>query len=133
MLLAGFAGCAAAAACEQGRPPEDVKPIKVANPAHDRLSALNGENQRLGLTFTIRNNGFRCRRVEAARYQEDYRGMAMWVALCNDGRHWAVFIAPNEDTQVRNCADARQLRLPQCRPVEPPPGSEAANLIGNAS
>jgi hypothetical protein len=30
------------------------------------------------------------------------------------------YIAPNGDTQVRDCAEARQLRLPQCRPVTGP-------------
>ena len=74
-----------------------------------------------------------CRIVQAARYQEDYRGMAMWVALCNDGRHWAIFIAPNGDTQVSNCADARRLRLPQCRPVMPMPADPNTNQIGNGS
>ena len=72
----------------------------------------------------IRDNGKRCQRVEATAYQEEYRNLALWVALCNDGRHWALFIAPNGDTQVRDCADARELDLPQCRPIaaaEAPP------------
>ena len=56
-------------------------------------------------------------------------GMAMWIALCEDSRHWAVFIAPNGDTQVRNCADMHQLSLPQCRPVTPAPPEE--NNVNN--
>ena len=119
--------------CEQGRQPEQAKQIKVANPYHDRLSALNGENQRLYLTINIRDNGKRCRRVEAARYQEDYRGMTMWVALCDDGRHWAIFIAPNGDTQVRDCREAPQLRTPVCRPVTPMPDNPNANITTNVS
>jgi hypothetical protein len=60
--------------------------------------------------------------------------MKMWVALCNDGRHWAAFIAPNGDTQVRSCADASRLRLPQCHPVTmPPPAAETTNQVGNSS
>jgi hypothetical protein len=31
-----------------------------------------------------------------------------------------VFIAPNGDTQVRQCTEMRQLNLPQCRPVTGP-------------
>ena len=123
----------ALAGCEQGQPPEQVKQIKVANPYHDRLSALSGENQRLYLTINIRDNGKRCRRVEAAQYQEDYRGMTMWVALCDDGRHWAIFIAPNGDTQVRDCREARQLRTPACRPVTPIPADPNANVATNVS
>ncbi|MDQ4088181.1 MAG: hypothetical protein M3177_09280 [Pseudomonadota bacterium] len=99
--------------------------IKMVNPHHEQLLALPGELQRLGVMRAIRDNGKRCQRVEAARYQQDYQNMVMWVALCNDGRHWALFIAPNGDTQVRECAHARQLRLPQCRPVTGPGAAPA--------
>jgi len=107
----------AVAGCNSGSPPEQAKATKITNPYHDQLAALPGELQRLGVMRAIRDNGKRCRRVEAARYQEDYRQMAMWVALCNDGRHWGIFIAPNGDTQVRECEHMAQLELPQCRPV----------------
>ena len=120
----------AAAACDEGPPAEKAPPIKIANPYHDQLRALSPDMQRLGLMRAIRDNGLRCRRVDAARYQEDYRQMALWVALCDDGRHWAVFIAPNGDTQVRQCTDMRQLDLPQCRPIPAPGAAPAAE--GNA-
>lgn len=106
--------------CSQESPREEARPTKIINPYHDQLVALPGELQRLGVMRAIRDNGRRCQRVEAARYQEDYRQMAMWVALCNDGRHWSVFIAPNGDTQVRECEHMAQLQLPQCRPVTGP-------------
>lgn len=92
-------------------------PTKIANPHHDELKALPPDLQRLGVMRAIRDNGKRCQRVVATAYQEDYRNLAMWVALCNDGRHWALFIAPNGDTQLRDCADASELGLPQCRPI----------------
>ena len=107
----------AAAACGESQPSEPRRPTKITNPYHDQLIALSPQMQRLGVMRAIRDNGKRCQRVEGARYQEDYRQMALWVALCSDGRHWAVFIAPNGDTQVRECAEMRQLGLPQCRPV----------------
>ncbi|WP_129791909.1 hypothetical protein [Sphingosinicella sp. CPCC 101087] len=119
-----FRGAAAAllvltaAACDEGPPPEQAPAIKIANPHHDQLMALNPDMQRLGVMRAIRDNGMRCQRVEATRYQEDYRNMALWVALCNDGRHWALFIAPNGDTQVRQCSEMRELGLPQCRPAD---------------
>ena len=124
--LAAFAlgGCITVAACESGEPPANRTQIKVANPSHEGLLKLSGLNQRIALTRALRDNGRRCTRVDGARYQQDYRGMVMWVALCEDGRHWAIFIAPNGDTQVRNCADMHQLRLPQCRPVAAAPESE---------
>ena len=117
------ASCALAlAAC--GEDPQDQREprpqIKITNPFHDGLVALTPDMQRLGLMRAIRDNGRRCRRVEAGRYQEDYRQLAMWVALCDDGRHWAIFIAPNGDTQVRPCTDHAQLSLPVCRPLTPP-------------
>jgi hypothetical protein len=124
LALLALAGCVVVAACESGEQPANRTQIKVANPMHEGLLKLTSLNQRLALMRAIRDNGRRCTRVDGARYQEDYRGMVMWVALCEDGRHWAVFIAPNGDTQVRACADMHQLSLPQCRPVPPAPPSE---------
>ncbi|HEX8639966.1 MAG TPA: hypothetical protein VF704_02305 [Allosphingosinicella sp.] len=119
----------AAAACGGEETRNSGAPaIKIANPYHDQLKALRPDLQKLGVMRAIRDNGKRCRRVEATAYQQDYRNMVMWVALCDDGRHWALYIAPNGDTQVRDCAEADQLDLPQCRPVTgpgapPPKGS----------
>lgn len=114
-------GCAALAlaGCEDGRPVENRTQIKVENPHHDQLVGLSAPMQRLGIMRAIRDSGRRCTRVEATAHQETYRGMEMWVALCDDGRHWAVFIAPNGDIQTRNCAEQDQLGLPQCRPLAP--------------
>ncbi|HWT13631.1 MAG TPA: hypothetical protein VN231_12810 [Allosphingosinicella sp.] len=115
----------AAMACGDSQPSEERPATKIANPHHDQLMALSDQLQRLGVMRAIRDNGKRCQRVEATAYQQDYRNMAMWVALCSDGRHWSLFIAPNGDTQVRDCAEARQLALQQCRPVSGP-GAPAA-------
>ncbi len=117
LLLLGLAGCGEA-------PPADRPPTKIVNPFHDQLSALPGDLQRLGLMRAIRDNGRNCRRVEAGRYQRDYGQMAMWVARCADDRNWAIFIAPNGDTQLRQCTEMEELRLPACEPV-PDPGPEA--------
>ena len=65
----------------------------------------------------------------------------MWVALCRDGKNYAVFIAPSDDVQVRDCAEHAQLRLPACRPVPPLPhdpqtprnGEPDVNLINAAN
>ena len=133
-ILAAAALATSLAGCEQGTPPEQVKQIAVENPYHDRLNGLNDQYRRLAIMDAIRRNGLRCQRVEATRFQEDHQGMKMWVALCNDGRHWAAFIAPNGDTQVRSCADASRLRLPQCHPVTmPTPAAEMSNQVGNSS
>ena len=124
LVASAIASSIVVAACESGEQPENRTQIKVANPGHEGLLKLSSLNQRLALMRAIRDNGRRCQRVDGARYQEDYRGMVMWVALCDDQRHWAIFIAPNGDTQVRECGDMAQLRLPQCRPVVAVPESE---------
>jgi hypothetical protein len=113
-------------ACEQGSPPEDVRTIAVSNPHSDRLKALPVDLQRLGVMRAIRDSGKRCQKVERAAFQQEYRGMAMWVSMCNDGRYWAIFIAPNADLQVRACTEMSTLDLPQCRPL-PGPASQQAS------
>jgi len=117
------------AACGSGTPEEQRAPIKIANPYQDQLLALTPFYQRLTLMRAIRDNGNRCPRVEAGRYQEDYRNLALWVALCGDGRYWAVFIAPNGDTQVRQCTQMRQLGLPPCRPLTGPGAGQETNAV----
>jgi hypothetical protein len=108
-------------ACEDGSQPANQTHIAIANPESDRLKGLSPLYQRIGLMRAIRDSGKRCRRVDALGYQEDYRGLAMWVALCDDGKHWAIFIAPNADVQVRDCSENQQLGLPVCHPVAPLP------------
>jgi hypothetical protein len=105
------------AGCGQVEPTDNEKQIVVANPHSDRLKALTPDLRNLGLMRAIRDNGRRCKRVVNTAYQQQHSGMAMWVALCEDGRHWSVFIAPNADVQVRECSDMDTLGLPQCRPL----------------
>jgi hypothetical protein len=64
----------------------------------------------------------------------------MWVALCADGKNYAVFIAPTDDVQVRDCAEHAQLSLPACRRVQPlphdpqtPPNAEPSMDLINAA
>ena len=133
---------AALAACGEAEAPADQSPgIRIANPGSDRLKSLSPLNQRIGLMRAIRASGKRCRNVQRLGYQQEYENMAMWVAMCGDGRHWAVFIAPNEDVQVRDCGENAQLGLPVCHPLPPlprdpnaPPGTEPVeNSMGNSA
>ena len=124
---------AALAACgSSGAPEGERAPTKIVNPYHDRLLGLTPFYQRLTLMRAIRDNGNRCPRVEAGRYQEDYRNLALWVALCGDGRYWGVFIAPNGDTQVRQCTQMHQLGLPPCRPLTGPGAGQETNALAPA-
>ena len=120
-FVASGAGALAAilfllAGCGQVEQSEDVKQITVANPHSDRLKSLTPDLRNLGLMRAIRDNGRRCKRVVNGNYQQQHSGMAMWVAMCEDGRYWGLFIAPNADVQVRDCTDMDTLGLPQCRP-----------------
>ena len=128
------------AACGDIAPKDMDNGIHVANPDSDRMKAASPLDQRLALMRAIRQTGNRCHRVVTGAYQRYYRGMEMWVALCDEGRHWAIFIAGNSDVQVRDCAQAEQLGLPLCRPVAPMPpdpldpgarqgGNQAGNVV----
>ncbi len=96
--------------------------INIANEGSDRLKALNPLNKRIGLLRAITQSGFRCRGgVLSGAYQQQYQNLAMWVALCGDGKNYAIFIAPTDDVQVRDCTEHAQLSLPACRRVPPLP------------
>ena len=126
----------ALAGCGDVAPRQPGNGIRVANPDSDRMKAASPLDQRLALLRAIHDTGNRCHRVVTGAYQEYYRGMEMWVALCDDGKHWAVFIAANSDVQVRDCAQNQQLELPLCRPVAPMPPDPldpGSNAMGNAA
>ena len=113
----------ALAACGDTSPPGNGGvQINIANEGSDRLKALNPLNKRVGLLRAIQQSGKSCRGgVLTGAYQQQYQNLAMWVALCADGKNYAVFIAPSEDVQVRDCTENAQLSLPACRPVPPLP------------
>jgi hypothetical protein len=102
------------AGCEDGSPEQNVTKVVAANPLSDQLKAMSGPMRNLGLYRAIRDNGRRCKRVDEAAYQQQYKTMAMWTARCSDSGDFAVYIAPNGDVQVSPCGDARELGLPQC-------------------
>lgn len=118
-LLGALSACGREGAGDQ--PPVAPKAIGMANPFHEQLTALPPQLQKLTLWRALRDSGTRCRRVEAGGFQGDHENLKMWVARCEDGRHHAVFLAPNADVQVRNCEEAAQLGLPQCRPLPQAP------------
>jgi predicted small lipoprotein YifL len=116
-LLTGLAACGDTGSAPAGK--SAAKHIRIRNDPHEELLALPDRLRRIGLLRAIRDTGNRCpKRVEPNPvYQGDYRGMALWTARCDNNRQYAVFIAPNEDVQVRRCEDMAQLGLPTCRPL----------------
>jgi hypothetical protein len=95
--------------------------IRIANKHHDDLLQLPPNGQRLAMMRAVRGTGNRCQRVDNTGYQEEYRNMRMWVAVCGaENKSYAVYIAANGDVQVRDCAEAGQLALPRCEGLPPP-------------
>jgi hypothetical protein len=113
------------AGCEDGAPAQNVTKVVVANPMSDQLKALSEPTRHLGLYRAIRDNGRRCKRVDRASYQQQYKTMAMWTARCTDSGEYAVYIAPNSDVQVSHCKDAKELGLPECRPAQAAPPAQS--------
>ena len=108
-------------ACEDGTPEQNVTQVKAANGYSDQLKAMAPLYRNLGLWRAIRDAPNRCKKVDNGAFQQDYKNMAMWTAHCTDTGQWALFIAPNGDTQVRPCADAAAIGTPACRPLPPAP------------
>jgi hypothetical protein len=103
------------AGCEDGSPERNVTSVQASNPMSDQLKSLSEPTRNLGLYRALRDNGQRCKRVDRAAYQQQYKSMAMWTAHCTDTGDWALYIAPNGDVQASSCRYAAQLGLPQCR------------------
>lgn len=103
------------AGCDQPQP-SNVTSIAAESSYLERLRALSPLNQGLALRRAIHDSGQACKRVESSAEQGSYKNMSMWTASCQGGTQWAIFIAPNGDVQVRDCADAAQLKLPVCSP-----------------
>ena len=125
-LLLLLAGCG-----DNGTQTRDVRTVKVAIPGSDKLAAMHPIDRNLGLWRAIRDSGQRCKKVDNGALQQDYQNMAMWTAHCTDTGQWAIFIAPNDDVQVRQCTDTASLNLPACKPLpavapEPATGTAAA-------
>jgi len=121
VLLAPFAALAAGCGGADYTVNEQEPGIRIANKHHDELMALTPNLQRLAMMRAIRGTGNRCQRVDNTGYQEEYRNLRMWVAVCpEEKKSFAVYIAPNGDVQVRDCAEAGQLELPRCEGLPPP-------------
>ncbi|HYJ30314.1 MAG TPA: hypothetical protein VEW25_08245 [Allosphingosinicella sp.] len=119
ILVAGLTACDDGAPWSAGNASEPK--MKIRNRPHEDLLALPDDLRRVTLIRAIRASRQRCpRRVEPNPvYQGDYRGMALWTARCDNNVQYAVFVAANEDVQVRRCEDMGRLGLPACRALPP--------------
>jgi hypothetical protein len=111
-----FAAAAAAslAACDQSPPTQPRQPIVVRSEAQDQLHQLDDLNRAIGLKRAIYQSGYTCKRVASSGYVQEHENLSMWMAKCDDGRDWAIFVGPDGTAQVRPCRDVAQLGLPAC-------------------
>ena len=128
-VMAGAAAVLMLAGCEDGAPEPQRKTMKPANPTSEGLMKLTELYRFLGLRRAIVDNGQRCKKVDRGHYQQDYKNLAMWTAICTDSGEWAVFIAPNGNVQVRRCGNLPRIGLPVCQPI-PAPKEAAAGEGG---
>lgn len=115
--------CAAVAGCRGAPGNGQNGQIRMANEHHEALMKLSPGYQRIGIRRAVHDAGYRshCTDVINTGYQEEYQNLRMWVAECGpQQRSYAVYIAPNGDVQVRDCADAEELKLPVCKGLPPP-------------
>jgi hypothetical protein len=88
--------------------------IAVRGEAQEQLHQLDDLNRAIGLKRAIYASGSRCQRVTRSGFVQPYNNLDMWMASCDDGRDWAVFVGPDGSAQVRPCNDMQQLKLPAC-------------------
>ncbi|MDB5698394.1 MAG: hypothetical protein JWN69_1198 [Alphaproteobacteria bacterium] len=114
IAVAVSAGALAVGGCDSGgdAPQKVTKRVKP-NPFQDKLLALNDRDRMLALKRAVQDDAGQCPRISGSTYQQDYQGMAMWVAHCSN-REWAVYLSPSGIVQVRACSEAKQLGLPEC-------------------
>lgn len=113
----------AAAACDQSPPTQPRQPIVVRSEAQDQLHQLDDLNRAIALKRAIYASGLTCKRVTSSGYVQEYENLSMWMAKCDDGKDWAIFVGPDGTAQVRPCGDLAQLGLPACviKPGPPRP------------
>lgn len=114
-MCAGAALLAALTGCDGGSEPANVTKVQPRSAYVEKLKALSEMNRGLALRRAIQDTGGACKKVDRSGFQENYKNLSMWTARCSGGKDWAVFIAPNGDVQVRDCAEAATLKLPACR------------------
>lgn len=104
----------AATACDQSQPTQPRQPIVVRSEAQDQLHQLDDMNRAIALKRAIYASGFACKRVTGSGYVREYENLSMWMAKCDNGTDWGIFVGPDGTAQVRNCADLAELKLPAC-------------------
>jgi hypothetical protein len=112
--IVAIAASVAVSGCDNDQPARPTQSISVRSDAQEQLHRLNDLNRAIGLKRAIRDAGYRCQRVTRSGFVSTYENLDMWMASCDDGRDWAVFVGPDESAQVRDCKDVARFGLPEC-------------------
>ena len=130
-IIAAIAASLAVTGCDSEEPAQPTQPIRVRGEAQQELHGLNDLNRAIGLKRAIRDAGYRCQRVTRSGFVGPYDNLDMWMAACDDGRDWAVFVGPDGSAQVRDCKDVASFGLPKCAiKDEEGSGEPASNAAG---
>jgi hypothetical protein len=129
LVALALAACEAPSPVDAPRENAQATEIKIANDYHEQLVRMAPGYQRVAIRRALVDSRIRCTRVDNAGFQQDYRNMKLWVGHCDpENKSYQVFLAPNGDIQVRDCADAGELALPRCQGLPPPlPDSAPVN------
>ena len=107
------------------------------NAFQQRLVSLPVVQQRAALRSSILGSGLYCRRIGDVAYQQPYKNLFMWVARCDSGADYGLFVGPDGTVQPRLCRELPRLKLPACRigalkaGPKPPPRPKSEALRGN--
>ena len=122
LLVLALAACGS----EQAQQAQSNEPqIVVRSAEQDRLHQLSDMDRDIGLKRAILESGLRCKRVTKSGYVQEHNKLSMWMASCDDGRDWAIFVGADGSAQVRPCVDMPRLGLPECKIAADPSGRTA--------
>lgn len=122
LLVLALAACGS----EQSQQAQSNEPqIAVRSPEQDRLHQLSDMNRDIGLKRAITDSGLTCKRVTKSGYVQEHNKLSMWMASCDDGHDWAIFVGADGSAQVRPCVDMVRLGLPECKIAADPSGRTA--------
>jgi hypothetical protein len=85
-----------------------------ANPFNQKLLALGLADRQGALRRSITDSDEKCGRLSNSVYRGPYGNLGFWVAHCQPGGDFAIFTGPDGSVQVRQCADMKGLKLPEC-------------------
>ena len=129
-ILPALLGASLLTGCGDAPPERTAPTIQVRGAEQDKLHKLPAFNLAIALKRAIQNAGFTCQRLTDGGFVAPYKNLDMWTATCGDGRQWAVFTAPDNTAQVRECKDVAAGGLPACVITKKPEGSFTQPPVG---